>query len=110
MRTTLMLAAMSALLASAATSQPPRITTPSERASYDDLDLGTDVGRSQLEHRIRSAAGRLCFVGDVNAADRDAVQHAQRVCFNAAVHDGLAQMDRLTRARTQIDVAAASRP
>ena len=109
MKTLLAMTAV-ALGAGTAIAQPPVVVsvdqTPFRVVSYDDLNLASKSGKTRLEHRIRAAAGDLCFDGN---KDEVKFAMARRGCYNAALNDGLSQMDRAIAARASgTPLAAAS--
>jgi UrcA family protein len=62
-----------------------------------DLDLSTEAGRRQLEHRFANAAREVCgTASDVDLAGKNAIRHCR--------HDVLA------RAQAQLDVLLAGQP
>jgi len=81
-------------------------STPSEKISYGDLDLGSAGGKTTLEQRIRAAASRVCSSGSNEQSLADNL--AGRVCFKTSVADGLHQMDRLIASRGSGAVMAAA--
>lgn len=70
-------------------------TAASEYVSYTDLDLGTDIGRRRLEHRLVAAASRLCTM-DPSGLPASYVDYK---CYRASMKIAREQMDRvITRA------------
>lgn len=95
---TLATATAMALTAAPALAEPVVVyaNPATEHVSYADLDLGATAGKSALERRIRGAAGRVCDVGGNPTLEEFGLRYR---CFNAAVSDGLGQMNRLIAAR-----------
>lgn len=58
--------------------------------SYDDLDLGSPQGRSELSARIRRAADMICFE---SAMDPLIIVPERAECHRAAVRNGVVQMN-----------------
>lgn len=81
-------------------------STPVEKISYSDLDLGSPSGQATLGQRIRAAASRVCGSGSTEQSLADNL--AGRVCFKTSVADGLHQMDRLIAARNSGATMAAA--
>ena len=71
--------------------------------TYADLDLNSAAGRDRLERRVRSAADRLCRIDNTASPQGGYVNLS---CFNAAVADGLSQVQ-LAVAHFRKDQAAA---
>ena len=105
MKTVMIIATAVSLFATPAIAQDFG-STPSEKISYGDLDLGSAGGKATLEQRIRAAASRVCSTGSNEQSLADNL--AGRVCFKTSVADGLHQMDQLIAARTSGTVMAAA--
>ena len=97
MKTLLIVSAI--LASSAASAQPVTVIgeiTRTERVGYADLDLTSDAGIHKLQDRVRFAASKLCIENGVQSLP---AKVAGKQCFNTAVADGLAQVDRAAQAR-----------
>ena len=105
MKTVMIIASAISLSAAPAAAQDFG-STPSEKVSYFDLDLGSSAGKSTLEQRIRAAATRVCQTGSAKESLQDNL--AGRVCYKTSVADGIHQMDQLIAARSSGAVMAAA--
>lgn len=68
-----------------------RIVTKSQVVRFSDLNLATDAGAETLYKRIRAAARQVC-----DGADERFGYSEYRKCFNKAVDDAVAKVDRQT--------------
>ena len=76
---------------------PVPTTEASELVRYDDLDLASAAGQSQLDRRIVTASRRVCD----EARLPDAAQHARiSACVSAARAGARAQFDQLLAERS----------
>lgn len=99
MRTALVSVAALALVSTAANANPIRVTSTPETAvhvSVTDLNLNSHEDRSRLKSRIRNAAEILCSIEADRTADAAV---GGRGCYQAAVANGLRQMDDLAAQR-----------
>jgi UrcA family protein len=89
----LALAAATAVMGGPASSEPARTPVPSPGPTsvvqYRDLDLTTDAGRMELQHRVNLAAWKACQEGA-----NDAYSHAIRGRCEAAAAASAAEMQR----------------
>lgn len=98
----LILAVAAACVATAAGAEQPLVVTadptppPTARVSYADLNLYSAAGQDRLVRRIHSAAGSICIEAGKQPLSTFIQQHR---CFNAALKDGVDQMQRLLSAR-----------
>ncbi len=93
MKAAMIMFGAAALLAGAANAEPIVVTTealPTQRVSFEGLDLGSAAGRNALERRIRSAAEQVCSRDGDRSLKTTLIV---RGCYTAAVQDGLRQMD-----------------
>lgn len=67
---------------------------PTARVTYGDLDLRSPSGVRNLQHRIRSAAQRVCT--EAEGGDGLANPMADRTeCYTMAVGAGMSQLNRI---------------
>jgi len=95
------------MLGSASAAQPPLVVTnaPFKVVSYSDLNLSSQSGQNRLTNRIRSAARDICLSNSIEEVKVTAARHH---CFNAAVKDGLSQMNEAIAARASGTTLAAA--
>lgn len=65
---------------------------PTARVSFADLDVTSPAGIHRLQNRVRSAAKALCFD---NSIDPVWMTMSHNRCYDAALSDGFAQIDRI---------------
>ena len=71
-------------------------TRPTATVSFADLDIGSKPGLDRLRSRVRNAAGDLCFEQNREPLE---MSLARSHCYDVAIADGFAQVDRLAAAR-----------